>query len=378
MTLLSFKIFLGGLLLLSLLNFIKTITFDHYPDFSSYYYGAEAWKNGMNPYQAQDKMFGPFLYPPFALLFFLPLTLLPYIVAEKVFLILSILSFFLAVLLLLRLVGISWKSNAGIVLLILLLNYFPAKFTLGMGQFNHVVLLLMALFIASLAQRKKTAAGLFFAVSIMLKLTPALWGVYLIYQKQVKTLVVAALALLGGFLLSGLLVGKQTFLYFFTSALPAIATSTASDYYNQSLSAFLIRTFGSASSVRVLSIGCMVALLAASFFVYARIKQKTALTQILFLSNLLILNVLFNTIAWQHHYVWLTIPLICSFAFLKRHSYSMYYWIIFGLAYFLTAINLKSPHLYQTWAQSHMVYGALLLYGLQLLILCKQKYESIS
>ncbi len=61
-------------------------------DFRVYYYAAEAWANGVNPYvlgnlpQALDQGFFAFTYPPYLLPLFWPLTLLPLQTATLVFL----------------------------------------------------------------------------------------------------------------------------------------------------------------------------------------------------------------------------------------------------------------------------------------------------
>lgn len=61
-------------------------------DFRVYYYAADAWANGVNPYvlgnlpQALDQGFFAFTYPPYVLPFFWPFTLLPLQTATLVFL----------------------------------------------------------------------------------------------------------------------------------------------------------------------------------------------------------------------------------------------------------------------------------------------------
>jgi len=49
-------------------------------------------------------------------------------------------------------------------------NFFPVKFTLGMGQINNVVLLMVTLFIYFHVKKRELLSGLFLAITIALNL----------------------------------------------------------------------------------------------------------------------------------------------------------------------------------------------------------------
>src|SRR5436309_1566305 len=78
-----------GILLIVLLLALKALFLGTYPDFRTFYFGPSALLAGQNPYVPGGN-YTEFLYPPFALVFFLPFSLFPFSVMEKVWVIVSI------------------------------------------------------------------------------------------------------------------------------------------------------------------------------------------------------------------------------------------------------------------------------------------------
>ncbi len=81
-------------------------------DFKTYYYAAQAFRVGQNPYEptvlselAGEEISLPFLYPPFTLVFFLPLTLVPFSSAFLLYLGLKLLAVIFLILI--------WRSFLG-------------------------------------------------------------------------------------------------------------------------------------------------------------------------------------------------------------------------------------------------------------------------
>src|ERR1035437_9097790 len=83
----AFKVFAFIFFLVSFLILCKSLFLNFYPDFSQYYFGA----NAINPY------LNGIIYPPLSLLIFSIFKFIPFFIAEKVWTILSLLSLFASV-----------------------------------------------------------------------------------------------------------------------------------------------------------------------------------------------------------------------------------------------------------------------------------------
>ena len=324
------RLLLQLILLASLVIFLKGLAANYYPDFTSYYYAPVAVANGRNPYLGGPNFFTPFVYPPPVIRLFQPWTLLPFNLAQKLFAVFSAGCFFLALGLILKISRVRAQSNQGLIWLILALNFFPAKFTLGMGQINHLILLLLTLFIYFYQTRRDGLAGLALAATLTLKLFPPLLLVWLAWRRRGKIL----LACLAGLIFFWL---KPPWLaYWWTTVLPSLADFNRADYYNQALSGLLSRSGWSGLYLPV----------ALGLILSAGPNWMSWLT----------LSVIINPFAWQHHLVWLLLPLGLTWQHLPRR----WRWL-WWLSYLLLAVNLKQPELWPVLVRSHAVFGALLL-----------------
>lgn len=363
------KFFLILLFLLSLVFFLKPLQADYYPDFSSYYYGAQTILHGGNPYLGGENFFGPFLYPPFALLFFLPFTFVSFFIAEKIFVVLSMLCLLLSFFILFKLFKISSFSLLAIFLLTLVFNFFPEKFTLGMGQINNVVLLLMSLFLFFYIKKREYLAGMFLAIAIMLKLSPIILVLFLFIDKRWKVLLATGTSLFIMTLAIVFFVAPENNIYFLKTVLPSLINSWKIDYYNQALSGFLQREIPNIFLQQLLRTFLDIVLFLTSLFFIWKYRSKNDNTRLLSLSILMTLSLIINAFSWQHHFVWLLIPFIITFMYIKKHHLHIKFYILLGISYFLVAINLKNPSVVPTILQSHVLYGALLLYILDMYLL---------
>ncbi len=370
------KILLLGAVLLSLSVFLRSATLDLYPDYNTYYYGTVNLINTDNPYITTESMFAAFIYPPFSLIFFTPFTLFPYSVSENVFTFFSITCFFASIVILFKIFEIRILNIFGLVLIILLLNFFPVKFTLGMGQINNIILLLITLFLYFYLKTKDELAGIFLSIALSLKIFPILLIAFLIRSKRWKIIFSIILSIIALYTISYFYVGHTTFFYFFETTLPSIIGSQADAYYNQSFSAFLNRAIDNPLLTRFILIISGIILFSTS--IIAILKQKNADTflELLCISNLIILNLIFNSIAWQHHYVWTIIPLLATLFYIKQNRINMKYVTILALSFLLIAINLKDPQAFPVLIRSHALYGAVILYCLQLYLLFQSQKDS--
>src|SRR3989344_2907564 len=79
-------------------------------------------------------------------------------------------------------------------------------------------------------------------------------------------------------------------------------------------------------------------------------------------SLLIITSLLINKFSWQHHFV-LLLP---SYFFLYFGTNRKWVRVLVAVSYILTAMNLKNPGAFHPILQFHVMYGAILLFGLTL------------
>ena len=365
------KLVLAAVFILSAIIFLRVLTYEYYPDFSSYYYAPIKAFNGENPYLGGKDFFTAFVYPPPVLLFFYPFTFLPFFIAQKVFLIISILCLLLSIGLLFRLFKLASLSILGLFFITLVLNYFPEKFTLGMGQINNVVLLMVTLFLYFYVKKKEILSGFFLTFAIALKLFPILLIIYLIFDKRWKTLLSVVLTTLVIVVFTFIFVNSWIISYFSMTVLPSLLESWKADYYNQSLSAFLIREFSSLELASIVMPAISVILIIISLML-VWVFRKNDKSGLLSINLLITVSLIVNTFSWQHHFVWLLTPLLITFYNIKNNHLGKSYYFILGLSYVLMAVNLKNPSSFPVFLQSHVFYGALLLYILDAYLLFKK------
>lgn len=370
------KIFLIIIFFVSTVIFLKTLTYDFYPDFSVYYYGASTFINGGNPYLGGKEYFAPFVYPPTVLLFFLAFTFLPFTIAGKVFTAISLLCLFISLGLMFKLFKITIFTTLGLFLITLVFNFFPEKFTLGMGQINNVILLLVVLFLYFYFKKREYLSGMFLGCAIILKFFPILLIPYLFIDRRWRTLSSSVVSLLAIGFVAYLFVSQATILYFFNTILPGVITSWKVDYYNQSLSGFLIRGWSNSGLLSILRSVIGAVLILTSLIIVWKFKKNDK-SGLLPISLLITLSLIVNTFSWQHHFVWMLMPLFTTFYYIRSNHFGKKYYFFLGLSYLLMTINLKNASLFPTLFQSHVLYGALLLYILDAHILLYSPKEEV-
>ncbi len=195
-------------------------------DFYVYYTGGLAVRHGYDilrlsqeeyralggfPGYAEDEICYQNRYPPFFNLAMVPWTLMPPRAAAAVWTGVSILAFLGAVWVLARALDGGRASHLIWVLAGLSL---PALATLHAGQVNLFVLLFLAAAFAAVQRGRTVRAGLALGVAASLKLSPAALIPYILWRKQWKTALVAALVLAAALTVSIPLVGVGQYVSF--------------------------------------------------------------------------------------------------------------------------------------------------------------------
>lgn len=180
---------------------------DRGTDFTAYYSAGELARQGRNIYDFRNSStpFRPYIYPPmFAIFPMLPLALLPHNAALSVYYVLNAVLLVLSCVLLMRLfwprgetADSFWRSpEAGLLVAFLVCGRFLDE-NLKLGQANLVVLFLvtLGLYLLARARPRPLGGGLAVALATVYKLTPGLFGLYLLWSRRGWAMVGGALGL---------------------------------------------------------------------------------------------------------------------------------------------------------------------------------------
>ncbi len=358
------------LFIFSFLLLAKVIFNDSFPDFRSYYFNPLLSFNGINPYLANKNLFTPSTYPPFAFPLLAPLLVFPFIAAEKIWIILSIAALLSSLYLIFKLLTKKIITSENLILSSIVFLAFPTKFTLGMGQINLFIFLFLTLFIYFLS-RSKIKSSIFLGLALTLKIFPLFIPIYLIIKKQWKILFLTICFLFAALILSLIFIKPFINLYFYQNIFPTLIDSWKGDYYNQSLSGVIVRA-GFDESIRSnLKIIISLILFLFGFIPILINKQKDKLSLSLEIGIVITVNLLLNSFSWQHHFVWIFLPLLTTYFYLKKRNL-LRLMPVLGLSYILVSLNMKNSQDIPVFLQSHVFYGALLLLFLEIYLLIFQ------
>jgi alpha-1,2-mannosyltransferase len=347
---------------------LKALFLPGYSDFSAYYYVPKMAFGAVNPYIGQQNLFTATTYPPFSFIFFVPFLVFPFLIAAKILTFLSIAALFASIILIFKTVRLRIKSYLFLLICGLSFYYFPTRFTLGMGQINLIILLFITAFLYFLDKKQKILSGLFLSLSIAIKLFPVLLLPYLLIKRQYKILLSACLAILIFIFLSFIFIPKEINNYFYLKIFPTFFNVFPTDYYNQSITGVVGRGVADTSSRVILKTVFVLIFLIATFWVLIKSKIKNINLET---GYIICASLLINAFSWQHHFVWLFLPLIFTLLFLIKKSAKRLLFIILGISYALCALNLKQPYAFPVIVQSHVFFGTLVLWLLDSYLLLK-------
>jgi alpha-1,2-mannosyltransferase len=246
-----------------------------------------------------------FIYPPFAALLCIPLVVVPHTLLQ----ILMTSANALAVLAVLHRVGLKgWTlslTGLGCVLLVE-----PVRETIGFGQVNILLMTLIVLDLVPgprlLRGKPWLPRGALSGIASAIKVTPALFGVYLLLARRWR----AALGLIisAGVLTLGtaLLMPRETIGFFRLLLEGDTRTGPTYFLFNQSIVAAMLRVFGDQpTSYHVgIAISAVVALVGA----YAAALWHRRGHVLLAVSLCGTATLMASPLSWTHHFVWV-VPL---------------------------------------------------------------------
>jgi alpha-1,2-mannosyltransferase len=284
----------------------KHMVGSHPYDLTVYLMGGDAWLHGRPVYEQvmHGKLgAGYFTYPPITLLLFGPLTLLPFGVAYATTLIVNLAALWGVVWLSLRAIGCQGGAGmigAAFALSGLALWLQPVHDSLDQGQVN---LLLMLLVIAGFCLGGRTA-GLLIGIAAAIKLTPAIFIVYLLLIRRIRDAVTACVIFVIASGIAFVTAPRDSWQYWFggtfSDARRLTSPMTLGDVSNQSINGIVHRFLGADARTLWLAIALVVAVcgICLGAAIHRRVSPLAGVLAIA-LTGLLI-----SPVSWHEHWVW--------------------------------------------------------------------------
>ena len=328
------------------------------PDFQVLWLASKDLLTLNNPY-LNTIIFTGVGYPPNSLLFYLPLTVFNYLVAQNIFTVLSILALLFCIYISFKILKIRNNLLMFFVVILSLLS-FPTKFTLGMGQNNFIALALLLFSYLLCKERKLQYAGIFLGLVISLKTIFVYFLLFYILKKQWKVITYAFLILLLSTLFVYLIRGNlDLYKFYLTDILPPLFRFENREIYmNQGLSGFISRLFEDINIRKLLTSVISIILVLYNCLVIFKNKNVDLVFSLTIITLLLI-----DSLAWQHHFVWSLFPFIV----LVKYSKNILIRLLIFMACILISLNLPSSNL----LRDNVFMGTLILYIINLKLLNK-------
>lgn len=349
------SVFFLGISLASLIRTFLMLFNSFLPDFSVYYYTTQAIIKGIDPYSLKN-IFSVLNYPPQTLLLFIPLASLELGIASKIWLISSILFIIGGIFTLYKISKADLKFIS--IFFFLSVISFPFKYTLGMGQINLLLLLILCSLLLAIKRNKKFYTGLILSLAFFIKVFPIVFLTNLIIIKKYASIVYFLLVSVSTIVLSFLIFRPEHSLTYLHEVLPIVVGDVNLSYYNQSLSGLFARL-----NIPY-NVGFILRLSVFAISILFIFKNKNNIIGgfCLMLTTILMIN----SFTWQHHLILLLIP----FYFLSIRSKTSLTLVLLLISYILTASNINRPELYDNKFYSavllsHPFFGVAILWALQ-------------
>ncbi len=245
-----------------------------------------------------------FLYPPLAAVLAVPLALLPTVLVEVAWTVAGVLAL-LAVLHRLGLHGwvLSLVGTAA-------LFVEPVRQTLGFGQLGIFLVALVVLDLVPgprVLQRRLLPEGFWTALAACIKLTPALFVVYLLVVRRTRAFVVAVVSAVALTLAAAVFAPRQSYDFWTRLAHGNTGLGGSIVYFtNQSVLADVVRAFGLGSAPALLGLVLSAAIAALGTWAAVLWHRRGDVVLAVMLGG--VATLLASPVSWLHHFVWV-VPL---------------------------------------------------------------------
>jgi alpha-1,2-mannosyltransferase len=304
----------------------------HFTDLHVYRLGGDAVRHGLRLYRVTYRSL-PFTYPPFAAVIFVALAALPWPAALVLLTFASVVALPVLIYAALRLPSVTWEfdrpsawrlafaaSTAAIWLE-------PVRTTLGYGQID---LLLAAAVLIDLARPQGTFKGALIGLCAGLKLTPAIFIVYLLLTRRFRAAGTATAAFAVTVGIGYLVLPASSAFFWDATFVKPTRISPVQNPENQSLLGVITRNLHSSHATTVWLVS---ALIVTSVGLAIAVRTQRHGNEALGFSACAITGLLISPISWTHHWV-IAIPalLLAGIWLYRRRAELRRRWLISATA----------------------------------------------
>lgn len=327
--------------------------FNYHIDFDVYRAGGQAVLDGEPLYERVfpvSTIALPFTYPPLSALLFVPIALLPSWVGYIPFALVSALSLVHVTVIVLnalstergpagtnRTMARRTTWTIGWLLLPLAIWMWPITQTLFYGQIN---ILLMLMVVADLLlPRTRWPRGMLIGLAAAIKLTPAVFGLYFLVNRQWREAVVSVVSGVGFTALAWLVLPGQSWTYWTETITDPARIGGLASAANQSVRGMIARASGNPESMVGWYLAVVVIAVVVVLVMLGQIADGAHTAAVC--TNAL-LALLVSPVSWAHHWVWV-LPMVL----VAWHCWSVERSRGAGLLAVLTvAVSLLPMHLF--------------------------------
>lgn len=276
-------------------------------DLEVYRRAGGALVTGADPYDLANSL--PFLYPPFAALLSVPLAVLPPVVVQLGWTAAGV----LAILAVLHRYGLSgWVLSLVGTAVVVFVE--PVTQTLAYGQLGIVLVALVVLDLVPgpriLTGRRWWPAGVTTGLASAVKLTPAIFWLYLLAARRYRAAAVSVAVAAAATLIAAAVAPRVSLDFWGRLARGDTGLGTSIIYYtNQSVMADLIRLFGTSARVSALALGVAALVVLLGVWTAARWHRVGDVPLAVTLCG--IAGLLASPVSWAHHFVWIVPFALC-------------------------------------------------------------------
>lgn len=312
-------------------------------DIDVYRMGGRAWLDG-TPLYSDGTIFHtvagldlPFTYPPLAATVFAPFAWLPLPVASAAITAITLILLVVSTAIVLTRLRVweqsslpsrPWVRRAWLAAAIVapVVVYFePIRANFEFGQINVV---LMTLVIADLVPRRTPwPRGLLLGIGIALKLTPAVFVLYLLMRRDVRAILVTAASTIGATLLGFALAWRDSLQYWTETVHDTDRIGTATLNTNQNIAGMLARLgIGDDSRFLLWTAACFAVLGVTAWAAHRLLRGDPRSSAppfdeapVVALICVAMFGLVVSPVSWSHHWVWVLPTLLVAIVVAYRY-----------------------------------------------------------
>jgi len=326
-------------------------------DMKAYMAGARAVVSGDDPYTATSEYGEKFIYPPFALLLFLPFSQFNWNIIALIFDTINVVALQAIIYLSLKQIGLKRLAIPTVAIMLPSLLLLPIDQTINLGQVN---LILLSLVIMDLSLPDKSRfKGVLIGISAGIKLVPGLFLAYYLMRRYFRAAITLCATALGTVLLAFIIFPKASYDYwthyiFDTTRVARVAAALD----NESLRGMLARILHSETAAIIPWIVFGIVMLCIAFVVtWYAIKHGEDYMGI---TAIALTGLLIAPVSWHHTWVWI-VPITIYTVNAAYRNKSKFLWGCATIPLVIVALRMDKwfiPDPYQTRP----------LYGIQLMM----------